>query len=88
MTRIVEQSPTDTRDKLLTIGNKPNKKIRKGDTIRIIHGGIGYQEGAYLKVYYAVYLPIGKDLQERLYIACEGGIVVPAGCCTVVRIAE
>lgn len=88
MTRIVEQPLQDMRDKALTIGNKPNKKVMKGDTIRIIHGGMGYKEGAILKVNYAVYLPIGKDNEERLYIACDGGIVVPAGCCTIIKIAK
>ncbi len=88
---IIPQPFADHRDKLLTIGSKPDKTIMRGDTIQIIHGTDSYIQGAKLKVEYAVNIPflIADDIVKyRLFIVCQDGTIVPASICMVKRMVK
>lgn len=88
---IIPQPFADHRDRLLTIGSKPDKTIMRGDTIQIIHGTDCYVQGAKLKVEYAVNIPflIADDIvRYRLFIVCHDGSIVPASICMVKKMTK
>ena len=81
----IEQTRYDNRDLSLTIGNKPDSKVRRGDVIEV-KWGTKYPAGTLLVVKYAVYLPADTKYgttKNTLFICCMGGEFVRASHCIV-----
>lgn len=85
------QSPTDTRDKFLTIGFHPDKRVRKGDIVKIIKGN-KYDKGGLYVVDYAINQPNydknGAICGYTLIIRCRGGELIPADNCIICAMAK
>jgi len=87
---VIRQYGIDRRDRLLTIGFHPDKKVRKGDIIKVISGKKYPKDTLYVVDYAFTQYIDNKDgtRDELIFIRCRGGEVILNTNCIVCAMSK